>query len=121
MEKLDIVMKALEGCFMGTGCDSCPYQYVECDSSCINDLLRDALETIRSLEKKYASAVEMAAIAEEQVAAAKKATKVARAERNAAWEKLARITGEREKVWLEEKPMTNDYGEYPPEFPREGM
>lgn len=50
-----------------------------------------------------------------------KKLQIARAERDLAREKLARITGEREAAWLEEKPVPMDNGEYVPEAPREGM
>ncbi len=123
MEKLDKVIAGLESHRWRCDCTDCPYNNLRKTIECTEALYADALELLKTLsddltgahdevhklarqyqalEKKYASAIEMAAIAEEQVAAEKRAVKVARAQRDAAWEKLARVTGEREKAWLEE-------------------
>ena len=65
MEKLDKVIRSLDGCAGGKGCDNCPY---DGDGNCKDRLMMDALTVIRSLEKKYATAVEMAATATELAA-----------------------------------------------------
>ncbi len=69
MEKLDKVIAGLECCSGEELCKECQYYG---SKRCIDELMMDALDAVRGLQAKYASAVEMAAIATEMAAAAKK-------------------------------------------------
>lgn len=111
MEKLDKVIRALECCIV-TDCENC-------DSggrNCVERLMMEALDVVKELSADNQRLGDMWADTTKKLS-------VTRAERDAAREKLARVIGERESAWVElgEKPMPNDWGEYPPEFPREGM
>jgi hypothetical protein len=66
MEKLNKVIKDMTCCVSGK-CAECSYGEVELDGCC-EELIAVALSVIRSLEKKYATAVEMAATATELAA-----------------------------------------------------
>lgn len=97
MEKLDKVIAGLTGCLVGN-CSNCEYGGDGCHGS---DMLEDALELLkdyRELKWKH------------------KLVKDGRLE-------LARRCRELEDrlSWLEPRTTPNDWGEYPPEFPREGM
>ena len=106
MEKLDKVIAGLQNCsYPSENCyySDCPYRgRRDADKVCQDFLLEDALEVINRLKRQL---------------------KYARAERDAATARMARLIGQAEARWIElgEKPMPNDWGECPPEFPREGM
>ena len=149
MEKLEKVIVALTLCYYGK-CVKCPYEFSG-DMSCHDEVNRDALELLkeyrglRSLpeDMMYEGALSAWCLgyADEcrdrgdndaydvlrqvyhRLERLEGNLKIARAERDAAREKLARMIGGREAAWVElgEKPMPNDFGEYVPEFPREGM
>ena len=76
----DKVVAGLERCTGGKGCDGCPY---DGDGYCQDRLMKDALELVYLRERQ---------------------ARVIRRQRDQVWEKLARITGEREAEWLEEVP-----------------
>lgn len=135
MEKVDKVVAGLVLCSSEDYCcPGCPYEdLMECDDR----LMKDALDVINGLRLRCSrleaerddlrlDITELNAINGDLSAAVERVAKklqIARAERDLAREKLTRITGEREAAWVElgEKPMPNDYGENPPDFPKEGM
>ena len=109
MEKLEKVIAGLEYC--GTdaypeACHVCPYTPTV-GLTCAGDLMADTLEVIVDLQEKLKTAKDG------RLELARRCREL-EAERDAAREKLC---------WLEEILPTppNDWGEYPPEFPREGM
>lgn len=119
MEKLDKVIESLRFCCEPNNIcwDGCPYDgRRDGDRRCLDFLMEDALRCLEELSADNQRLRDMWADTTKKLS-------VARAERDAAREKLARLIGERESAWVElgEKPMPNDYGEYVPEFPREGM
>lgn len=93
MTKLDKVIAALGDCTSGECRGNCPY---DGDGYCKDRLMRDAIAELEKLERRL---------------------KVALAERDAAWAKIARMTGERWDV----PPLPTNGEESVPEFPREGM
>lgn len=70
MEKLEKVIAALECCL--DSFDACPRCYLNDYDGCRDKLNFDALELLKTLEKKYHAAVEMAAAATEVAAEAKR-------------------------------------------------
>ena len=119
MEKLENVIAGLRFC-CEPNCiceDGCPYEgRRDGDRRCLDFLMEDALAVIEDLKTR----LDMAKHGRLELG---RKLRVVAAERDAARAKLARVIGEREAAWVElgEKPMPNDYGEYVPEFPREGM
>lgn len=128
MEKLDKVIAGLVMCGSENySCPGCPYEELEW---CEDEMGKDALEVIRDLTEKLKQAkdgrLELArkyqalvaerddlrkdiAVLTEDLTGAHdechrlaKSLRVARLQREQAWEKLARITGEREAAWLDE-------------------
>ena len=100
MKKLDEVIAGLECC--GTDavpdrCPSCPYEH-SIDLTCVADLMDDALGYLRRMDDLRKDMWDLANKNHELV----RKLKLVTAQRNSAWEKLARITGEREAAWLDE-------------------
>jgi hypothetical protein len=100
MEKLDKVIAGLRHCgndaYPGE-CRKCPYEF-EKDLSCLDALCNEAVEVIEALRAERDDLRKDIAVLSEAL-------------RNC-----------REKLsWLEPRTAPNDWGEYPPEFPREGM
>ena len=99
MEKLDKVIAGLEQCHRDIkyrDCDRCGY--AGAGSECERCLMEDALECLGRLREENRDL--------------RKDIEVLTEELTAAREKLS---------WLEPMRTPNDWGEYPPEFPREGM
>lgn len=84
MEKLDKVIAGLECCGENDRCLSCPYMDVghPNDLDCIKALSGDAVEVIERLKRQL---------------------KYARAERDAATARMARLIGQAEAKWLEQE------------------
>ena len=106
MEKLDKVIAGLECCAdLNRGCNDCPYTD---DEYCEVALMKDALRILKMWDVIHKDIWDRTW----EIARLKKELKAVRAELDAAREKLS---------WLEPRTAPNDWGEYPPEFPREGM
>lgn len=110
MEKLDKVIAGLERCAdLDRSCVGCPYEDLD---YCEIPLMKDALEWLRKMDDleltlevtrmNLGNSREECNRLEYENEGLKNKLKIARAERNQAWGKLARITGEREAKWLEE-------------------
>ena len=113
MEKLEKVIAGLSCCNEPNNtCDECPYDgQRDDDKACLDLMQEDALRILKMWDVIHKDIWDRT----HEIVRLKKELKVARAERDAAREKLARITGEREAAWLSEN------GEYVPEAPRDGM
>lgn len=114
MEKLDKVIDGLECCAEANDTVNicpmrCPY-YGERDGekACLDLLQEDALRILKMWDVIHKDIWDRT----HEVVRLKKELKAVRAELDAAREKLS---------WLEPRTAPNDWGEYPPEFPREGM
>lgn len=110
MEKLDKVIAGLECCGTDDCCLSCPYKDVcePTDLDCIKALSEDALRILKMWDVIHKDIWDRT----HEIVRLKKELKAVRAELDAAREKLS---------WLEPRTAPNDWGEYPPDFPREGM
>ena len=99
MEKLDKVIAGLErhnNVGDGEPCRECPYE--EYEMYCLTVMEKDALEMLEKLREENRDLRKDIEVLTEDLTAAR--------------EKLS---------WSEPKPAPNDWGEYPPDFPREGM
>lgn len=95
MKDLGIVIGSLGGCIRGI-CSNCEYG----DSDCHRDeLMKDALEYLKRMDDLRKDMWDLTHKNHQLV----RSLKLTRAQRNSAWEKLARITGEREAAWLAEE------------------
>lgn len=104
MEKLDKVIAGLSECSRGRerDCENCLYwEYV--DYTCVQMLRRDALEVIEALRAERDDLRKDVEVLTEENERLRKSLKIARLQRKQAWDKLARITGEREAAWLEQE------------------
>ena len=118
MEKLDKVIAGLEFCgeankSVDACLAMCPY-YGERDGDkvCMDFLMEDALDTIERLrEENLDLRKDIEVLTEDLSGCMDECHRLAR-ELREAHEKLS---------WQEPKPAPNDWGEYPPEFPREGI
>ena len=108
MEKLDKVIAGLESHRWKCDCTDCPYNNLRKSIECTEALYADALRILKLWDALHKDLWDRT----HEIVRLKKELKSVRAERDAALEKLS---------WLELKPAPNDWGEYPPEFPREGM
>lgn len=107
MEKLDKVIAGLGCCGTDAApdrCPDCPYD-MQIGLGCAGELIKDAREVIKVLVDDLTGA-------HDEIHKLAKSLRLARAERDEALEKLS---------WQELSRTPNDWGEYPPEFPREGM
>lgn len=106
MEKIDKVIAGLKHCRdKNCGCEGCPYFE---DTDCESNLFRENLELLYKMD-----ALEIQ-------------LEVYRMNLGDAREELNRVETERDDLRRELvagvlRSMPNDWGEYPPEFPREGM
>lgn len=132
MEKIDKVIRALEQCHRDIkyrDCDRCGY--AEAGSECERVLMEDALECLKLLREDLTGAhEEIHALLKKQdelrfsvtdtsyrlTDCSRKLT-IARTERDEARREVLRL----EATLFELRQRPNDWGEYPPEFPREGM
>lgn len=111
MEKLEKVIAGLECCAgdASSQCEgSCPYFKGFYVDDCFPELVDDALRILKMWDVIHKDIWDRT----HEIVRLKKELKTVRVERDAALEKLS---------WLEEKPTPNDWGKYPPDFPREGM
>lgn len=112
MEKLDKVIAGLSCCGSqncGCACEKCPYDGErDNEKVCLDLLQEDALRILKMWDVIHKDIWDRTW----EIARLKKELKAVRAELDAAREKLS---------WLEPKTAPNDWGEYPPEFPKEGM
>ncbi len=109
MEKLEKVIAGLECCQSDEkDCDkSCPYFKGWRQDGCLDDMMADTREVLKLMDDIRKDMWDRT----NENHRLKRELKAARAERDAALEKLS---------WLEKQtPMDN--GEYGPDFPREGM
>ena len=100
MEKLDKVIAGLERCHRDVAyrdCDSCPY--ASAGSECERCLMEDALLFLKRMDDVRKDIWDVTNKNHQLV----RKLKLTQAQRNSAWDKLARITGEREKAWLDEE------------------
>lgn len=108
MEKLDKVIAGLEQCENNNlGCVGCPYYEI---GPCKDYLEGDALAVIKDLRTDNQRLREMWAEATKNLS-------MAIAERDEARKEAMKLEAE----LFELRQTPNDWGEYPPEFPREGM
>lgn len=91
MKNRDDIIAGLRGCIAGN-CSNCDYGGRDCGR---DRLMKDAADLIEQLTDDLKGA-------HDETHRLMKSLKVARAERDAAREKLARMTGEREAGWLSE-------------------
>ena len=97
MEQLGNVIAGLECCSnLDRSCEECPYDGAE---YCEVALMKDALEFLKRMDDVRKDIWDVTNKNHQLV----RELKLTRAQRNSAWEKLARITGEREKAWLDEE------------------
>ena len=114
MDKLEKVIAGLECCgeankSVDACLAMCPY-YGERDGDkvCLDLLQEDALRILKMWDVLHKDLWDRT----HEIVRLKKELKAVRAERDAALEKLS---------WQELSRTPNDWGEYPPEFPKEGM
>lgn len=108
MEKLNKVIAGLECCGEDDRCLSCPYKDVghPNDLDCLKMLAKDALEKLRWMDTMKGARLELARRCrelEEENERLRRKLKYARAERDAATARMARLIGEAEARWLAEK------------------
>lgn len=112
MEKLDKVIAGLSCCGSpncGCACEKCPYDNErDAERVCLDLLQEDALRILQMWDVLHKDLWDRT----HEIVRLKKELKAVRAELDAAREKLS---------WLEPRTAPNDWGEYPPECPREGM
>ena len=97
MEKLDKVIADMTCCVTGK-CAECSYGEMELDE-CQGALIRAALPFLKLMDDVRKDIWDVTNKNHQLV----RELKLTRAQRNSAWEKIARITGEREKAWLEQE------------------
>lgn len=114
MVELDKVIKSLEKCVSGTGCRGCWYSDPDVYTSgeCLEALHKDTLELLKKLSaEKDDFEIQL---------------EVYRMNLGNVREECNRLEDENRDLRREVaagvlRGMPNDWGEYPPEFPREGM
>ena len=107
MKDLDVVIAGLTGCIVGN-CSNCEYGGDGCHRG---ELMKESLADLKRLDDLRKDMWDLANKNHNLV----RKVRLLRLQRDQAWEKIARITGEREAAWLSES------GEPVPEFPKEGM
>lgn len=109
MKDLDLVIAGLECCAdLDRSCAECPYEH---DEYCEVALMKDAVGYLKRMDDLRKDIWDRT----NENHRLKRNLRLTRAQLNAAWDKIARITGERYDKWLSES------GESVPEFPKEGM